>query len=557
MSTLKEKAQEVLNEKESKLSSGEFLNTEQIFGIDGTFNDERGNTLYAEEVPQVSDLPADASIEVISQVNSGDTVINPMTDIVSRVGYGAIAESIGLVPEVIKSGETVLGIDGNVEELMGDIAVITPSIEPQIIYPEPGYNAFTSVEVEAVDETIDPNIVPENIREGVSILGVDGNMQEGTDTSDATATADDIVSLKTAYVNGEKLTGSIYVPQTSYTYADTVRVSLTAANGVLFTGTAGTYNRTLIERGMSVQLVADKQDVLNTLGAVDTSDATADEYDLAMGKTAYAKGNKIIGAVPVYSNYTYTKMYPTVGSLAGNTLEILGTMGSHREDTVLLRPEARVKLTPLQSDIANAAGLTANKLKYGETVLGVVGTYQGGEIKTQIDCGDNTIIVHCGVIVNALTSAINEGKIDASYKIDFNTSGISTICLKLCDVAPNEVLINDTGTILTGCLGLAVNLESSYTALVFLAGDGEVEELGALDSHSSSPYYTTNMTVGDLIAALGSIGDVEIDISQDVIDSAWVYNEFRVIYYHFLNGSDLIERGLLETTSDSMEIGEV
>lgn len=469
MSTLKEKAQEVLNEKESKLSSGEFLNTEQIFGIDGTFNDERGNTLYAEEVPQVSDLPADASIEVISQVNSGDTVINPMTDIVSRVGYGAIAESIGLVPEVIKSGETVLGIDGNVEELMGDIAVITPSIEPQIIYPEPAYNAFTSVEVEAVDETIDPNIVPENIREGVSILGVDGNMQKG----------------------------------------------------------------------------------------IDTSDATAGEYDVAMSKTAYVNGNKIIGAVPVYSNYTYTKMYPTVGSLAGNTLEILGTMGSHREDTVLLRPEARVKLTPLQSDIANAAGLTANKLKYGETVLGVVGTYQGGEIKTQIDYDDNTIIVHCGVIVNALTSAINEGKIDASYKIDLNTSGMSTVCLKLCDVAPNEVLINDTGTILTGCLGLAVNLESSYTALVFLAGDGEVEELGALDSHSSSPYYTTNMTVGDLIAALGSIGDVEIDISQDVIDSAWVYNEFRVIYYHFLNGSDLIERGLLETTSDSMEIGEV
>ena len=408
MSTLKQKAEQILQEKEEKISMGEFPNTQTIFDVTGTFEDLRdGGQPEALESPRITDMPVDAYLKVVSNLNTNDVVVNSMTDIYTKVDYEPLAREIGLTADKLKQGETILGIDGTV----------TPGI--------------------------------------------------------------------------------------------------------------------------------------------DTSDATANEYDVAMGKTAYVNGNKVIGAVPVYSEYTYTKMYPTVGSLAGNTLEILGKMGSHREDTVLLRPEARVKLTPLQSDIANAAGLTANKLKYGETVLGVVGSYQGGEIKTQIDYGDNTIIVHCGVIVNALTSAINEGKIDASYKIDFNTSGISTICLKLCDVAPNEVLINDTGTILTGCLGLAVNLESSYTALVFLAGDGEVEELGALDSHSSSPYYTTNMTVGDLIAALGSISDVEIDISQDVIDSAWVYNEFRVIYYHFLNGSDLIERGLLETTSDSMEIGEV
>ena len=673
MSTLKEKAQEVLDEKNNKLTTGEFLENETIFGITGTFNDERGNTLYAEEVPQVSDLPADASIEVISQVNSGDTVINPMTDIVSRVGYGAIAESIGLVPEVIKSGETVLDIDGNVEELMGDIAVITPSIEPQIIYPEPGYNAFTSVEVEAVDETIDPNIVPENIRDGVSILGVVGNVQEGIDTSDATATetdilfgktayidgqkvtgeiptydysvdtsavqidhitddkvndrlnmvvnidscsysdgvfiepetdmptaityaqlvpqigltadkikkdetilgvtgtldegidtsdatatSSDIVEFKTAYVNGQKIDGSIIVPSSSgYDYADNVVTTLEGNNTVVMKGTAGTHDRVVIDRGINVRLSANKQDVLTAIGGADTSDATADDADIAMGKTAYVKGVKVTGAIPVYDEITYTDMTASVGAKLGDKLEIIGTMGNHDNDTIILRQNAKVQLTPAQSDIASAAGLTASKLKYGETVLGVVGSYQGGEIKTQIDYAYNTIIVHCGVIVNALTSALTEGKIDADYKLDLSTSGISTMCLKLCDVAPNGVLIEDTGTILPGCLGLAVNLEDSYTALIFLDGDGVAKELGALDSYGSSPYYKSDMTVGDLVAVLGRIGDVEIDISQDVIDSAWVYNEFRVIYYYFLNSSNLTERGLLETASDSMEIGEV
>lgn len=53
------------------------------------------------------------------------------------------------------------------------------------------------------------NLKPENLKEGVTCLGVDGTMQSGIDTSDANATADDIIKNKTAYVNGVKLTGTI------------------------------------------------------------------------------------------------------------------------------------------------------------------------------------------------------------------------------------------------------------------------------------------------------------------------------------------------------------
>lgn len=52
-------------------------------------------------------------------------------------------------------------------------------------------------------------IIPENIKKDVQILGVTGTMEGGVDTSDANATANDIAQDKTAYVNGEKITGTL------------------------------------------------------------------------------------------------------------------------------------------------------------------------------------------------------------------------------------------------------------------------------------------------------------------------------------------------------------
>lgn len=58
----------------------------------------------------------------------------------------------------------------------------------------------------------DSNLVAGNIKSGVSIFGVTGTYtasSSGIDTSDATATAANILSGKTAYVNGSKLTGTM------------------------------------------------------------------------------------------------------------------------------------------------------------------------------------------------------------------------------------------------------------------------------------------------------------------------------------------------------------
>lgn len=110
-------------------------------------------------------------------------------------------------PENIKSGISILGISGNVVELNGETKTITPTTSQQTITPSQGKNGITQATIEAVTSSIDANITAGNIKKDVTILNVTGTY-EGIDTSDANAVANDIVTGKTAYVNGQKLTGT-------------------------------------------------------------------------------------------------------------------------------------------------------------------------------------------------------------------------------------------------------------------------------------------------------------------------------------------------------------
>lgn len=61
------------------------------------------------------------------------------------------------------------------------------------------------------------NLKPENLKAGVTCLGVTGTLEE-LDTSNATATASDIADGKTAYVNGELITGNVFTVGSNANY---------------------------------------------------------------------------------------------------------------------------------------------------------------------------------------------------------------------------------------------------------------------------------------------------------------------------------------------------
>lgn len=133
----------------------------------------------------------------------------------------------------VLSGVTFTSVSGN--SLTGTI----PSKDAETYIPGTSDQTIAASQYLAGVQTIkgDANLVAENIAKDVTIFGITGTHQGGTtsggtDTSDATATSADILSGKTAYVNGVKITGgysTAVATATATTSRDSTSLSFTVS----------------------------------------------------------------------------------------------------------------------------------------------------------------------------------------------------------------------------------------------------------------------------------------------------------------------------------------
>jgi len=124
----------------------------------------------------------------------------------------------------------------------------------------------------------------------------------GTDPSDATATAGDILDGKTAYVSGGKVSGTIPTASAA-TYTPTTSNQIISA-GVYLGG-----SQTILgDASLVAGNIKSGASIFGVSGSYSpsTDDATAAPGDILDGKTAYISGGKVSGTIPIMSGGTIT-----------------------------------------------------------------------------------------------------------------------------------------------------------------------------------------------------------------------------------------------------------
>ena len=159
----------------------------------------------AEKIATIRLYEGDPTLEGIKIVPNGTEIVKVPPVGVDGFGIVTVEGDENLISENIKSGVSIYGVEGThvggVDAIL-ETLYVTPTAEETIITPDEGIDGFNEVVIEAVnlqekeitptateniiepDEDFvglstvkilgDDNLIPENIKEGVSIFGIEG-----------------------------------------------------------------------------------------------------------------------------------------------------------------------------------------------------------------------------------------------------------------------------------------------------------------------------------------------------------------------------------------------
>lgn len=255
-------------------------------------------------------------------------VLIPSTDGYSKVTINAVTAAIDndIKAENIKSGINILGINGLVIELKGQTRTIEPSLTTKTYTPNSGYNGFTSVTVNAVTAAIDNDIAPANIRKGINILGVDGDI----DFEEITITPSTSQRIYTPTTDG-------FSKVTVEEVTNSIDPNIKAENIKLGTSILGVSGSVIELKGQSKYVTANgiytPDSGYNGLTSVEIDVDTVFNTNLVVEPTT---SNQMYTVEEPYTGYNNVEVHAVTSSIDSNILaenilngiEILGVTGN-------------------------------------------------------------------------------------------------------------------------------------------------------------------------------------------------------------------------------------
>lgn len=425
MSTLKQKAQDILDEKEEKIIPENIKKDIQIFDVTGTLEEGIDTS---DATATENDLVENASAYV-NGVKIDGTLIDSREE--STIRYIGSAHYV-----------TNYGTDSTVSFKL-------PQNTPDMVVDSE--NEFLGY-IDNANLAYSIGLTADILKKNENVLGVIGTLEGGTDTSDANATENDLVENTTAYVKGVKLAGAIgdsrddpldiipeaaaVVSHTTLSVVGHLDLPCASSSVAINNGTSIhieeidlTDSEITDEIGLVPEVIKRGETILGITGTLDTSgtdtsDATATANDLVMNTTAYVKGTKISGSIRDYRSESGISDFDDAeysGEIpAAAKLKLLTHMASNAADTVI-SSDNNIELLVPYSELTTNLGLTADKIKKGETILGVTGTLDSeGTDTSDATATENDLVADTTAYVNGV-------KITGKLFDNRNSSGYNEI----------------------------------------------------------------------------------------------------------------------------------
>lgn len=291
-----------------------------------------------------------------------------------------------------------------VRDILLQVKSVDASLADQTVTPDNGFDGLSEVVVKAVDASIDSNIQAGNIKNGVTILGVQGTFAGGTLQSKS-ADSSTVSQTVTPDSGNYGLSSVIINPYTLETDSST----LTQNGTYTFTPqNADALSSVTIDVSVEGEIINNQSKTVDCSTASQT--VTFDSgYTGLSSVTVNAANLQVINVGPSISYYESTPSLPYIGY-------------------------SKVEVMPVTASIDQ--NIQAANIKNGVTILGVTGNYTGAVINNQnktvnSSTSSQTVTYDSGytglnqVTVNAVTSSIDANITAGNIKKDVVILGVT------------------------------------------------------------------------------------------------------------------------------------